>query len=143
LGDNDVLTMGSILLGAGVMAVGLLALLFRHPQAPRWTRPELVAMLAVIPVTGVLGFGGGYTLFGAYRLLHGTGHLYELAAPFGVALAVAALWHALAIPRRLRFYGSASVPAGFDPAAAPTLIIEAPPRQPPTSPAPRTARRAA
>ena len=51
------LVIGSILVGAGALAVGLLALLFRHPRAPRWTEPELVAMLATIPVTAALGLG--------------------------------------------------------------------------------------
>ena len=62
------LAFGSLLVGAGILLTGLLALLFRHPRAARWTGPELVAMLAVVPVTGLLGFGFGYMLLGGYRV---------------------------------------------------------------------------
>jgi hypothetical protein len=121
------LAMGSLLVGVGILLAGLLALFFRHPRAPRWTRPEMVAMLAVVPVTGVLGFGFGYILVGAQRLLSGAGELNELAAPVGLALAVAG-W-AFYVRRRLRAYGAASTPAdpNVEPAAAPTPMIEEPP----------------
>ena len=121
------LAMGSLLVGVGILLAGLLALFFRHPRAPRWTRPEMVAMLAVVPVTGVLGFGFGYILVGAQRLLNGAGELYELAAPAGVALVVAG-W-ALRVRRRLQAYGAASAAAGLsvDPDAPPKLTVEEPP----------------
>ena len=84
-------------------------------------------MLAVVPVTGVLGFGLGYVLVGAHRLLNGAGELYELAAPAGVALVVAG-WIFYA-RRRLQAYGVASAAADLsvDPAATPKLTIEEPP----------------
>ena len=121
------LAMGSLLVGVGILLAGLLALFFRHPRAPRWTRPERVAMLAVVPVTGVLGFGLGYVLVGAQRLLTGAGEVYELAAPAGVALVVAG-WIFYA-RRRLQAYGVASAAADLsvDPAATPKLTIEEPP----------------
>jgi heme A synthase len=121
------LTMGSLLVGVGILLAGLLALFFRHPRAPRWTRPEMVAMLAVVPVTGVLGFGLGYVLVGAHRLLNGAGELYELAAPAAVALLVAG-WIFYA-RRRLQAYGVASAAADLsvDPAATPKPTIEEPP----------------
>jgi heme A synthase len=121
------LAMGSLLVGVGILLAGLLALFFRHPRAPRWTRPEMVAMLAVVPVTGVLGFGLGYVLVGAQRLLNGAGELYELAAPAGVALLVAGwVFH---VRRRLQAYGAARAAAGssVDPAATPKLVVEEPP----------------
>ncbi len=125
------LAIGSILVGAGVLAAGLLALLFRHPRAPRWTRPELVAMLMVIPVTAVLGLGLGYIFTGVYRLLHGVGSFYELVMPVAVAIAIAGLWR-LAIGGRLRAYGLAAPPtAAGAPAAQPTLVVKgAPPLLP-------------
>jgi heme A synthase len=121
------LTMGSLLVGVGILLAGLLALFFRHPRAPRWTRPEMVAMLAVVPVTGVLGFGLGYVLVGAHHLLNGAGELYELAAPAAVALLVAG-WIFYA-RRRLQAYGVASAAADLsvDPAATPKPTIEEPP----------------
>jgi hypothetical protein len=127
------LAMGSLLVGAGILLAGLLALVFRHPRAPRWTRPELVAMLAVVPVTGMLGFGFGYLAFGGYRVLTGAGAPYELAAPAALAVAVALFW--IGVRRRLRAYGA---PA----ADAPTLTVAEPagPRLPGrSSPTPGTA----
>ena len=112
------LAIGSILVGAGVLAVGLLALLFRHPRAPRWTRAELVAMLTVIPVTAILGLGLGYIMAGLYRLLQGAGSLYELAMPVGVAIAITGLWR-VAVGGRLRGHGLAADPALVAQAAPP------------------------
>ncbi len=104
------LAMGCLLVGAGILLAGLLALLFRHPRAPRWTRPELVAMLAVVPVTGLLGFGLGYMLLGGYRVLNGAAGLDELAALAALAIA-AGLW-SFRVRRRLRAYGAVPSPAG-------------------------------
>jgi hypothetical protein len=121
------LAMGSLLVGVGILLAGLLALLFRHPRAPRWCGPEMVAMLAVVPVTVVLGLGFGYILVGVHRLLSGAGELYELAAPAGVALLVAG-W-VFRVRQGLRAYGAASAAAGakVDPAATPTLMAGGPP----------------
>jgi branched-subunit amino acid ABC-type transport system permease component len=121
------LAMGSLLVGVGILLAGLLAVFVRHPRAPRWSKPEIVAMLAVVPVTVVLGVGCGYVLVGVYQLLHGAGELYELAALLGVALVVAGSvsW----VRRRLQAYSTASAPAGsrVDPAATPTPMIDGPP----------------
>jgi len=121
------LAMGSLLVGVGILLAGLLTLFFRHPRAPRWSKPEMVAMLAVVPVTGVLGFGFGYILVGVHRLLNGAGELYELAAPVGVALGVAGwVFH---VRSRLQAYSATGAAAGssVDPAATPKLMVEEPP----------------
>ena len=122
------LAMGSLLVGVGILLAGLLALFFRHPRAPRWTRPEMVAMLAVVPVTSLLGLGFGYALVGVHRLLSGAGELYELAAPVGVALVVAG-W-VFRVRKGLRAYRLMSAPtdSSVDPAATPTVMAEGPPR---------------
>ena len=52
------LALGSCLAGSGILIAGLLALLFQHPNAPWWTRPQLVPMLLCIPVAGLIGAGG-------------------------------------------------------------------------------------
>ena len=124
------LAIGSLLVGAGILLTGLLALLFRHPRAPRWTRPELVAMLAVVPVTGLLGFGFGYM---AARRLPGAerrGRLYELAAPAALAIPAALWW--FSVRRRLQAYGAETSPARPDRhrrragrlAAAGTVVVD-------------------
>ena len=121
------LAMGSLLAGIGILLAGLLAVFVRHPRAPRWSKPEIVAMLAVVPVTVVLGVGCGYVLVGVYQLLHGAGELYELAALLGVALVVAG--SISRVRRRLQAYSVASAPAGssVDRAATPTPMIDGPP----------------
>lgn len=90
-------------------------------------------MLAVVPVTVVLGLGFGYVLVGSYQLLSGSGELYEMAAPAGGALVVAGV--VLRVRRRLQGYGAPSGPAGVDvgPAAAPILMAEGPPGSTPTA----------
>jgi heme A synthase len=140
------LVMGSILVGIGALVVGLLALLFRHPRAPGWTKPEPVAMLALIPVTGMLGLGLGYILAGCYRLLQGAGDVYELGAPLAAAVAIAALWQLSGIRGRLEAYDAASVGAGSgtDPAAtAISLPVGAPGAPAPRRPTHRPAGKAA
>ena len=119
------LAMGSLLVGVGILLVGLLALFFRHPRAPRWARPELVAMLAVVPVTGVLGLGFGYVLVGTLQLLKGAAELYELAALVAVALVVAG-W-IVHVRRGLRAYAaSATADPDVAPAVRPALAADAP-----------------
>jgi heme A synthase len=133
------LALGSVLAGVGVLLVGLLALLFRNPRAPRWTRPEAVLFLTVVPVAGMIGFGFGYVLYGASALLHGEGDLRELAALALVPVVVALIWHALGIRERLRAYAEAS---GTASGAVPvTEALVGPTDQPPESPAPGTPRR--
>ena len=102
------LALGSVLAGVGVLLVGLLALLFHNPRAPRWTRPEAVVFLTMVPVAGMIGFGFGYMLYGGSALLRGEGDLRELAVLALVPVVVALIWHALGIRSRLRAYGEAS-----------------------------------
>jgi hypothetical protein len=145
-GNDAMLVMGSLLVGVGALAVGLLALLFRHPRAPAWTRPEAVAMLALIPVTGMLGLGFGYVLTGCYRLLQGVGDVYELGAPLATAAVIAVLWRLTGMRGRLEAYDAASAGAGSsaEPAATTISSLVASPSAPaPRRSAPRPAGKAA
>jgi hypothetical protein len=102
------LMVGSVLAGAGILLAGLLALLLRNPQAPRWTQAEAVALLATVPVAGMIGLGLGYMLFGISALLHGEGDVVRgLAALIGAPVVVALIWHVLGIRGRLRAYAAA------------------------------------
>jgi hypothetical protein len=128
------LALGSVLAGVGILLVGLLALLFRNPRAPRWTRPEAVVFLTMVPVAGMIGFGFGYMLYGGSALLHGEGDLRELAVLALVPVVVALIWHALGIRSRLRAYGEAS---GAVSSVVPmTQPVDDSTDQPPESPAP-------
>lgn len=135
--------MGSVLAGVGVLLVALLALLFRHPRAPRWFRSELAAMLISAPVSGFIGFGLGYVLAGGYRLLHGSGHVLELLAPVGVTLLLTFL--ILSIRRRIAVYAVSAVgPRLVSSAPAMPLSTDPPPRSPaPARPPRRPTHRAA
>ena len=130
------LAMGSVLAGTGVLLVALLALLCRHPRAPRWAGSELLAMMVSVPVTVMIGFGLGHVLHGGYQVLHGGGGV-ELFAPVAVAAALLLLIPPLR--RRIRTYAATS--AGPAPLPAAGLSIDPPPRAP--SPARPPTRKAA
>ena len=133
--DDHMLAFGSCIAGVGLLVTGLLALLFRHPNAPRWTRPEIVAMLVCVPVTVTSGLGLGYLGYGLIRLGRGAGDPRELLVLAGAIVALALVWRGLRIRRRLKDY--AAVTGAVSPSAylatEPTLAIdETPP--PPSGP---------
>jgi len=138
------LALGSCIAGVGLLATGLLALLFRHPKAPRWTRPEVVAMLACVPVTVTTGLGLGYAAFGLSRLVRGAGDPRELLVLAGVLIVLALVWRGLRIGQRLKDY--AIVTGDLSPraylATQPTLLVDETP-QPPEARAPRPSQGAA
>jgi hypothetical protein len=139
------LALGSCIAGVGLLVTGLLALLFRHPAAPQWTRPEIVAMLICVPVAVTTGVGLGYVAFGLSRLVRGTGDPRELLVFAGVALVLALAWRGLDIRRRLKGYAIATLdpaPRGSF-ATEPTLPSDETPPPPPRSPATQAGRRAA
>jgi hypothetical protein len=142
--DDNMLALGSCIAGFGILITGLLALLFRHPNAPRWTRPEIVAMLVCVPVTATTGLGLGYTAYGVSQLVEGTGDPGELLVLAAVLIVLALAWRALGIRRRLKDYAAAT--GGIAPSAylatEPTLAIDETPPPPPEPPA-RSSRRAA
>lgn len=129
------LAIGSLLAGVGALVAGLLALLFRHPRAPRWTRPELVVMLTVVPVSTLIGLGLGAMLIGGYALARGEGDPRELAVLVAVTVVLAVLWYASGIRKRLRAYAPATAgePAHMLPMSTMTLATD---DRPPESPAP-------
>jgi hypothetical protein len=137
------LAFGSCIAGIGILMTGLLALLFRNPNAPRWTRPEIVAMLVCVPVTATTGLGLGYAAYGASRLVKGTGDPRELLVLAGVLVVLTLLWRVLRIRRRLRGYAvdPGAISPSLSMATAPTLVIdqEPPPHPKPRAPSSRTA----
>jgi hypothetical protein len=137
------LALGSCIAGVGLLVTGLLALLFRHPNAPRWTRPEIVAMLICVPVTITTGLGLGYVALGLSRLAGGGGDPRELLVLAGVALVLALAWRGLRVRRRLKDYATADLAPRGALATAPTLATDETPPPPPRSPAGQAGRRAA
>ena len=134
--DENMLAFGSCIVGFGILVTALLALLFRHRNAPRWTRPEIVVMLVCVPVTATTGVGLGYTAYGLSQLANGTGDPSELLVLLAVLIALAMLWRVLRIRQRLRDYAYANggiVPRGYLP-AEPTLASD---EEPPPRPQPR------
>src|SRR5688572_15166855 len=124
--DDNMLALGSCIAGVGILMTGLLALLFRHPNAPRWTRPEIIAMLVCVPVTATTGLGLGYTAYGMSQLVKGTGDPRELLVLLTVLLILALAWRVLGIRRRLKDYAAATggvAPSGYL-ATEPTLAID-------------------
>jgi hypothetical protein len=132
---DNMLAFGSCITGFGVLVTGLLALLFRHPNAPRWTRPEIVAMLVCVPLTAVTGLGLGYTAYGLFLMIKGAGDPRELLVLLAVLAVLVLAWRVLGIRRRLKDYAAATdrvAPSGYL-ATQPTLAID---EEPPPRPKP-------
>jgi hypothetical protein len=138
--DDSLLALGSCIAGTGLLMTALLALLFRHPGAPRWTRPEIVAMLLCVPVTATIGFGLGYTTYGLYQLAHGGGDPRGLLVLAAVLTVLALVWRGLRIRQRLKDYAATSNSAASgSPATESTLAIgEEPPARGPAAGLPGT-----
>jgi hypothetical protein len=130
------LAFGSVVAGAGILLIGLLALVFRNPRAPRWTRPELVVFLIMVLVTGMIGFGLGYVFYGGSALLRGGGDIRELAVLALVPAVVALIFHALGIKGRLRAYAEAAAGGSSNVTPMTDVSLAGPTEQPPQSPAP-------
>ena len=124
--DDNTLAVGSCIAGLGILMTGLLALLFRQPNAHRWTRPEIVAMLVCVPVTATTGFGLGYTAYGVAQLVNGTGDPRELLVLVAVLIILTLAWRASGIRRRLKDYAAATggISASASMATEPTLAID-------------------
>jgi hypothetical protein len=137
------LALGSCIAGIGILVTGLLALLFRNPNAPRWTRPEIVPMLLCVPVTATTGLGLGYVAYGASRLVKGTSDPRELLVLAGVVIVLVLLWRVSRIGQRLKDYAVAArstAPSGYLAMEAPLAIDEEPPPRPrPRAPSNRRA----
>jgi hypothetical protein len=86
----------------------MLAVLFCHPRAPRWTRPEIVPYLSTVAVVCVIAFGAGNVVYGGFRAMTGDGNPWELLVPLAVAAIVVAIWYAAGFTRRLRAYAAAN-----------------------------------
>lgn len=122
--DDSLLALGSCIAGTGILASGLLALLFRHPGAPRWTRPEIVPMLLCVPVTAMIGLGLGYTAYGVHQTVNGYGDPRGLLVLAAVLIVLALLWRGLRIRQRLNDYAATSDSgASGTPATEPTLAV--------------------
>jgi hypothetical protein len=117
MGDRGMLALGSCIAGAGILIVSLLALLFRHPNPPRWARPQIVPMLICLPITGMFAIGLAFTVVGLWQLVNGTGDPLELGVLAAVVICLALVWRGFGIRRRLAAYASAA-------AEAPRLVID-------------------
>ena len=106
------LALGSCLAGAGILIAGLLALLFQHPNAPWWTRPQLVPMLICIPVAGLIGVGLAFAAAGLWQLVTGTGDLLGLLTLAAVVIGLALVSRVFGIRRRLNAYATGGLSSG-------------------------------
>jgi hypothetical protein len=135
--DDHMLAFGSCIAGLGILISGLLALLFRNPDAPRWTRPEIVPMLICVVVTAITGLGLGYTAYGMSRVVQGTGDPGELLVLAGVVIVLFLVWRGLGIRQRLKAYAAdGELAPGAGLASAPQVVLE---EEPPPRPKPGAA----
>lgn len=122
--------MGSVLTAGGLLAVALLALLFRNPAAPAWSRHELVAELCAVVVTGALGLGFAYLAMAPMQLAADGASLAEVALALGVLAGLVVVLRLLEVRTRLRAYDAV--------AGRPSLVVANPEPTPPRSPRPRS-----
>ena len=106
------LALGSCLAGSGILIAGLLALLFQHPNAPWWTRPQLVPMLICLPLTGMIAIGLAFTAAGLWQLVNGTGDLLGLLTLAAVVIGLALVSRGFGIRRRLNAYATGGISSG-------------------------------
>ena len=99
--------MGSALTAVGLLALALLALLFRNPAAPAWSRSELVAELFAVVVTGALGLGFAYLAMAPMQLSADGLSLVEVAIAIGVFAGLVVVLRLLEVRTRLRAYDAA------------------------------------
>ena len=114
-----------------ILIAGLLALLFQHPNAPWWTRPQLVPMLICIPVAGLIGVGLAFTAAGLWQLVNGTGDLLGLLTLAAVVIGLALVSRVFGIRRRLNAYATGGISSGARLAAEPALVIDETDQPPP------------
>jgi hypothetical protein len=105
------LALGSCIAGSGILILGLLALLFQHPNAPWWTRPILVPMLICIPVALAIGVGLAFTVGGLWQLVNGTGDPLGLVVLAAVVIGLRVVWRVF-IRRRLNAYATRGISSG-------------------------------
>jgi hypothetical protein len=117
------LALGSCIAGSGILILGLLALLFQHPNAPWWTRPLLVPMLICIPVAGTIGLGLVFIMVGLWQLLRGTGDPLELVVLAAVVIGLKVVWRVF-IRRRLNAYATSGISLGARLTGEPALVID-------------------
>jgi hypothetical protein len=139
------LALGSCLAGSAILITGLLAMLFRRPNPPRWTRPQIVAMLICLPITGLIAVGLAFTSVGLWQLVNGTGDPLELGVLAAVVIGLVVVWRVFGIQRRLNSYAPApgGFPAGAYLAADPALGADETSPPPPGPQPPPSGRRAA
>jgi hypothetical protein len=130
--DDNMLAFGSCIAGLGILISGLLALLFRNPNAPRWTRPEIVPMLICVVVTAITGLGLGYIAYGMSQLVKGTGDWRGLLVLAAVVIVLVLAWRTFGIRQRLQAYAAASGDIAHG-----ALLVSAPSLGPDQEPPPR------
>jgi heme A synthase len=145
MGYGGMLAFGSCIAGSGFLFGALLALLFRHPNPPRWTRPEIVPMLICLPLTGMISVGLAYTVIGLWQLVNGSGDLLGLLTFAAVVIGLVLAWRGFGIRRRLNSYAPATggFPASAYLAADPALVIDETSPPPPGLHTPPSGRSAA
>jgi hypothetical protein len=125
--------IGSVLTAFGLLAVALLALLFRNPAAPAWSRNELVAELFAVVVTGALGLGFAYLAMAPSQLAADGTSLAEIALAAAVLAGLVVALRLLKVRTRLRAYDAAQAAT-----LGPSLAVANPEPTPPRTPRPRS-----
>jgi len=121
---------GGALAATGILLTVVLALIFRHPRAPGWMQGELVAELAAVAATAIVGLGLGYLLVAVVSFESERVGWTDLAGLGAAVSVVVVAWWLLDPRGRLKAYDRAAVSG-----SSATGVLDLDPTPP--APAPR------
>ena len=97
------LAIGGLLAGAALLAIVVLAPLFRRPEPPRWTRYQLVGELITVGIVSLLALGIGYMGAGVVAAFGAGIDIVQLGLFAASLVAVVVVW---------RWLNARTAPAG-------------------------------
>lgn len=107
--ESHMLAIGGLLAGAALLAIVILAPLFRRPEPPRWTTYQLVGELITVAIVSLLALGIGSIGAGLVEAFRDGADAVQLGLFAASLAAVVAVW---------RWLNARTAPAGPFAAAA-------------------------
>lgn len=101
------LALGGLLVSVALLALAALAVLFRRPNAPRWTTRSWVHEIGIITVVCLLTMGVAYLITGGVDAYQAGVHLVDLGLLAGVLVVACVVWRRLDVRAQLRAFDAA------------------------------------
>lgn len=90
--ESHMLAIGGLLAGAALLAIVILAPLFRRPEPPRWTTYQLVGELITVAIVSLLALGIGSIGAGLVEAFRDGADAVQLGLFAASLAAVVAVW---------------------------------------------------